>query len=289
MAITKAIPQVWAARIYDGFQRANVWSNLATDISGELADGGNQINLTKISSGVQVRDYSRNTDIAAPQILTDAQETLDVDQEKYFNIAVDDLDQVQAKPALLSHFALQAGREIAQVHDQYMYESWRDGIAAANTDNTIPAGDLSISPGNGKKLLNKMNEHVEDMDKENWPEDGRWVVFAPRAASLIRSYLIDVGVIGTGQANESVLVNAAISRILGFQVRVDKGLPDAAAAAGATIAIFGHSSGMLVANQVRRIEAYRPENRFADAVKGLFVYGAHLVNLLAGYKFTRKA
>ena len=31
------------------------------------------------------------------------------------------------------------------------------------------------------------------------------------------------------------------------------------------------------ARQVRKVVAYMPEKRFADAVKGLFVYGAALV------------
>ena len=35
--------------------------------------------------------------------------------------------------------------------------------------------------------------------------------------------------------------------------------------------------GVTFANQITKVDAYRPEKRFADAVKGLHIYGAEVV------------
>jgi hypothetical protein len=41
--------------------------------------------------------------------------------------------------------------------------------------------------------------------------------------------------------------------------------------------MFGTSRAISFANQILKVEAYRVEKRFADAVKGLNVYGAKVV------------
>ena len=38
----------------------------------------------------------------------------------------------------------------------------------------------------------------------------------------------------------------------------------------------GHPSALTFANQINSVEAYRPENAFSDALKGLHLYGAKL-------------
>ena len=38
--------------------------------------------------------------------------------------------------------------------------------------------------------------------------------------------------------------------------------------------LFGTAQGITFANQINKVEAFRPEKRFADAVKGLNTYGA---------------
>jgi len=41
--------------------------------------------------------------------------------------------------------------------------------------------------------------------------------------------------------------------------------------------IAGHASATSYAEQINKVEAFRPERRFADAVKGLHVYGSKVV------------
>ena len=57
---------------------------------------------------------------------------------------------------------------------------------------------------------------------------------------------------------------------------VDKNMSNAVTN-GTPMINFGLTDAVYWARQVRKTVAYTPEKRFADAVKGLFVYGAKLV------------
>jgi hypothetical protein len=45
----------------------------------------------------------------------------------------------------------------------------------------------------------------------------------------------------------------------------------------ARLAIAGSSIATTYAEQINKVEAFRPEKRFADALKGLHLYGAKVV------------
>jgi hypothetical protein len=46
---------------------------------------------------------------------------------------------------------------------------------------------------------------------------------------------------------------------------------------GGQLAIAGSSIAATFAQQILKVEGYRPEKRFADALKGLYVYGTKVV------------
>ena len=120
MAITHAIPELWSAGILTNFRRVNVWSNLVTDVSSELTEG-DTLHMASLTTYPTVKDYTRNADIADPELMTDADTTLTISQEKYFHIAVDDVDRVQMKPDLFMEHTMRAGEKVAQTVDNYLY------------------------------------------------------------------------------------------------------------------------------------------------------------------------
>jgi hypothetical protein len=70
------------------------------------------------------------------------------------------------------------------------------------------------------------------------------------------------------------LRNGMVGRAAGFDILLSNNVPlistDFAIIAGTDMAIS-------FAEQINKTEAYRPEAKFADAVKGLTLYGAKLV------------
>ena len=75
--------------------------------------------------------------------------------------------------------------------------------------------------------------------------------------------------------NRAVLENAIVGQAAGFNVFVSNNVVNTSGAKYKIL--FGHAAAWTMAMQIEKIEAFRMEKRFADAVKGLNVYGAKVV------------
>ena len=106
------------------------------------------------------------------------------------------------------------------------------------------------------------------LDKRNVPTEGRWVLVSPEYHGLL---LQDHRFVGTGgTAAEAALGNGYIGSAAGFRVYLSNNLPNIF---GAQKVLASYTGATSYAEQILKTEAYRMEKRFADAVKGLHVYG----------------
>jgi hypothetical protein len=116
------------------------------------------------------------------------------------------------------------------------------------------------------------------LDEADVPEQGRFVIVPPWYEGLM---LKDDRFIKTGSsAAENRLANGIIGYAAGFIVLKSNNVPKVAAGQGVVEnykIIAGHNIAWSFAEQVNQVEAYRPEKRFADAVKGLHLYGCKVV------------
>ena len=68
----------------------------------------------------------------------------------------------------------------------------------------------------------------------------------------------------------------------GFDLFMSNNTPSSGSST--SIWTLGHSMGIQMVDSVNDIVGYTPEKRFADAVKGLYVYGAKVTQPTAGVK-----
>ncbi|MCD8028351.1 MAG: hypothetical protein LUF02_06755, partial [Erysipelotrichaceae bacterium] len=110
------------------------------------------------------------------------------------------------------------------------------------------------------------------LDTANVPRGNRWVVVPPWYHGLL---LLDDRFVGYGtERNSDVLQNGAIGRAAGFTIYLSNNVPNTDGTLYKIIA--GTNQAGSYAEQILENEAYRPESRFADAMKGLHVYGAQV-------------
>ena len=74
--------------------------------------------------------------------------------------------------------------------------------------------------------------------------------------------------------NTEEISNGYIGKIAGFKVFVTNSLPTDRTE---HVCIARTTRAIAFAEQLNEVEAYRPEKRFADAIKGLHLYGAKIV------------
>src|SRR3954470_13951870 len=91
------IPTVWASRLLTALEKALIYgqTNVSNrDYEGDIRAMGNTVKIASISD-VAVGDYQKDTDINEPEVLTDSEQNLLIDQAKYFNFCVDSIDRAQ--------------------------------------------------------------------------------------------------------------------------------------------------------------------------------------------------
>jgi hypothetical protein len=271
MSINNFIPAVWSAQLLSELQKSLVYANLCNrDYEGEISGFGDQVKINSLGA-VSVGNYTKNTDISDPETLTDDQRILLIDKAKYFNFQIDDVDKAQQKPKVMGEAMKNAAYALADGADQIIAGLYT-GIASTNTlgDDTTPIViDVAAATG-----VQAAYETLVDLGvlltEANVPKNGRWVVLPPWYIGLLQK---DSRFIAAGtQKTDEVLANGFIGRAAGFSIYESNNVPNVSGAKFKVIA--GFSGALSYAEQIVDVEAYRPEKRFADAVKGLHVYGA---------------
>jgi N4-gp56 family major capsid protein len=287
MALDNFIPEIWCARLLENLKNELVFGNPAIanrNYTGEISAYGDTVHINSIGA-VTVTNYTKNTNHSAPEVLSDSQQTLVIDQAKMFNFQIDDIDQAQQNPQLMSAAMGEAAFALANVADQFI-----SGLVDAGTGNVLTdvVMDLSdLAAGTAGNLYPAFVDLSVKLDENNCPVAGRWAVLKP---AVLGHLLKDPRFVSFGtDGNRAVISNRAVGSIAGFTIYVSNTVP-AGDNSGNQI-LTGHNSAVTFAEQISELKAYQPELRFADALKGLHVYGGKVIRpeLLAKVEITTTA
>nr|DAM29442.1 MAG TPA: Major capsid protein [Caudoviricetes sp.] len=268
MAADKFIPQIWSAKILDALDKTLVYAQLFNrDYEGEITDVGDTVHIAQVGD-VAIKDFKCDTDLDAPDDVTTTDTVLKIDQAKYFNIAVCDVNEVQSKINLLDTATQRAGYGFSDVCDQYL------GGLLASDAGVVLGGTAAPTVITEQNAYEQMVQIKTALDKANLPKAGRKVVVPPEYEGFM---LLDPRFVQVGtDASNDRLEMGTIYRAAGLEVLVSNNAPTFkydTSKTGYKVVATSDLTGTF-AQQILKTEAYRPEKRFADAVKGLHVYGA---------------
>lgn len=276
MAVTTFIPELWSARLLYALEKAHVATNLVNrNYEGEISNHGDTVHINTIGA-ITVKSYTKNTDIADPEALSTTDQNLVIDQSKYFNFQVDDVDKVQAAGELVDTAMGRAAYALADVSDAYLFGVIAAGAAAGNTIGSA-AAPIALTASNVYENIVKLKTKL---DKANVPNTGRTIVVPPDVHSLL--LLDDRFAKSTATAGQEALINGLVGRIAGFDVYMSNNVKTGVGTDTGKTPYFEITAQITdattYAEQIIKTEAYRMEKRFADAVKGLHVYGAKVTD-----------
>ena len=272
MAVTNFIPELWSARLLNALDKSHVFANVVNrDYEGDIKKMGDTVHINTIGA-VTIGTYTQNTDFTSgPETLATTDQTLTIDQAKYFNFQVDDIDAAQAAGDIMDKAMTRAAYGLADASDKYIA-----GIlaGAADATNTVSTSAVALTSSNVYENVVKMRTIL---DKANVPTAGRWLVIPPEMYALI---LLDDRFVKTGgEMAEGILRTGLVAQAAGFDIYLSNNCVSVNSNSTDTYTIVGGvDAAATYAEQIVSTEAYRPEKRFADAVKGLHVYGAKVVD-----------
>lgn len=269
MSVTNFIPTIWSARLLRHLDKKHVYANLLNrDYEGEIKNFGDTVKINQIGD-VTIKNYQKRTDIEAPEELSGEQLMLTIDQAKYFNFGIDDVDAAQVNPKLMDKAMMRAAYGMNDVTDQFAANLLYTG---ADAGNVLGTDDSPIVP-TADDAYDALVDMSTLLTEANVPMEGRWVVVPAWYHGLL---LKDKRFVGNGtDYNKAILEGGEVGVAAGFRVSLSNNVPNSTGTKYKIIA--GTNEAGSYAEQILKTEAYRPEKRFSDAVKGLHVYGAKVL------------
>ena len=296
------IPEVWSGKLVEKFYAATVLGAIAnTDYEGEIANKGDKVNI-RTRPTITIADYEADIDLSIQRPSSNIVELL-IDKGKYFNLALDDVMEIQADIDQLSIWSEDAAEQmkIAVDTDVLGALATTTDINAANRGLTAGAisGDLDLGQNGVPQFVNATAEGTGDgssganseaivdyivkcgqvLDESNIPETGRWLVIPAWLAARIKtSDLKDASLAGDGT---SMLRNGRLGMIDRFTIYMSNLLLEVDGYADEWPVLFGTDAALTFAAQFTKMETLRSERSFSNLLRGLQVYGYKVVNGVA--------
>jgi hypothetical protein len=265
------IPTVWAARLLVALEKSLIYgqANICNrDYEGDIREAGNTVKIASIGD-VTIDNYIKDSDIADPVALTDSDQTLVIDQQKYFNFYVDSVDRAQQNVNVLEEAMRRSAWRLRDEADRYLAGLMDTGVAAGNKIGSVSTPKIPTK--------DDAYEYLVDLgvllDESDVPMEGRFVVVPAWFHGLL---LKDERFVRSGTpTGDRRLMNGEVGDAAGFTILKSNNVPNATGAKYKILA--GHSMATSYVEQIVDVKTYQPEKRFGDAVKGLHVYGAKVV------------
>lgn len=277
------LPTVWSAQALTALRANLVFAGKIAnrDYEGTIRQGGDTVKIRGLADPT-IFDVTRNTDIPAPETLADNVISMVIDQAKGFNFQVDDLDQLQkvGGRSVQLESTQNAGVKLAEAADAVVAAALVAAVPAGAANNigttgapiTIdvpaPGATLTASAIDAYRLISRI---AVKLDKLLVPQAGRWIVVPPFMLAALANDQRFTAAGGTGV----ISTNGYQGKVAGFDVYSTTLCPSPAATKYQVLA--GYRGSISYADQLIETVFYRPERRFADAVKGVHVFGTKVV------------
>ncbi len=263
MAISNFIPTIWSETLYEALDNQYIGvANCNRDYEGDIQSCGSVVKICGVGD-VTISNYTKNTDMSSPQALSDTVRELTIDRAKYFNFQIDDVDRAQCTPKLMEAAMKVAARALANEADRYVYSLYRFASSSVEVENTTADNIVDTILEARQKLYENNVSDASEVVIEITPAVATLLLKAKAALLSDNTELLESGCIGSiGGCKVYVSGNVNIEEDL--EVNYHK-------------CLVRTKRAIAFADQLSEIDAYRPEKRFADAVKGLHLYGASAV------------
>jgi len=260
MGFNNFIPSVWSSLLLSHLDNALVARQFFNrEWEGDISDHGDKVKINQIGK-INIFPYQRGGTLPEPHELDGIQQELEIDFARAFNFKIDDIDNAQSKPKLMSSAMERSAFDLASEIEVWLFQKLIDDVASENviSANITDADDVYV-------LLTRLRTLLT---VANIPMQGRLAALPP---SLIELVLQDPRFVKSGGIDaENRLENGIIARAAGFGILEVNTIP------GGNRIIAGHSVAATMAEQISKTEAYRVEKGFSDGLKGLYLAGARV-------------
>lgn len=207
-----------------------------------------------------IRKYVPGTALVR-ESANDGSQLLKLDQYHYFNFEVEDIVKAQSVPGLMEALTDEASKGLALEGDKYV------ATVIEADENVTKSEVITLTTANA---MASVEEGFATLYEHNCkPTDTFYLEVAPKVFTTYRQSLTELST-----NNPEILKKGAVGKINNAYVCIENCLHND----GSSISnILRTEKAVAFAEQIEKVEHYRPEDAFTGAIKGLYVFGAKVV------------
>lgn len=280
MSYETFIPTIWNETINRELERLCVFAeDCNRQYEGDVKQKGDSVKILGAAKPTIHRlvrktkgdDEYKNTtaDIADPEELDGTEDIMYIRQVAYFNYMIGDIDKAQAINGVMESLSQETSEGLANEIDTYISALAVDNKVTKLHDEAVKVVDTKGQAGYVLSILDQAIQKLYENDVN--PTTEIVVTVSPRFYTLFRSAYID-----RDTNNSSMMKNGKVGMYGNVTVKMSNNVHKTDDGATDNIMIRTKRAIAFV-NPLTHTEPYRPEKKFADAVKGFTLFDAKVV------------
>lgn len=255
-------PTIWSKFIEQTLGKYTVFENDCNyRFKGEVGKGKTVkiLGVTRPSIG----DYTGEK-IADPEVFDGVEQELKIDQAKYFNFMIDDVDEAQSVEGVMEAFIDEASKAMAECRDSYIAE-----IIAKGADEDM-VSEYTFADMDKTEVKAAIDKGIQKLWENGVSQkDDITIYLNPAMYLLFQEYITE-----TKTDNDEAIASGILGNYAGAKVKMSNNFYNEE---GTEYLFIKTKKAVAFASGIDETEAYRPEGLFSDAVKGLNTYGGKVI------------
>ena len=275
MAYQNFIPTVWVEAIDRELEKKFVFvSDCNRKYEGKIKDMGESVKIFGVGKPTikRISRADRNKDIDAPEEIEDTSVIMYINQMAWFSYMVGDIDKAQASANVMAYLEDETSEALADEMDKYVASFAVDeSVVALYGKNPVKVVDGAAGSGE-KNVLHILDEAIQKLYENDVKSTTKIVVtVSPRFKTLLKRAYVDLDT-----NNSKMLETGEVGKYGNVTVKMSNNVHTTSDGAVDNIMIRTQRA-VAFAKPLTHTEAFRPERKFADAVKGFILFDAKVV------------
>lgn len=267
MAYSNFIPSVWSESITRELERACVFAeDCNRQYEGDVSKKGDSVHILGVGKPT-IKSLTRENasgEIDEAEEVSDTSVVMSINQIRYFNYKVGDIDKAQAVGGLMDALSEETSEGLANEIDKFIA-----GMVLDSSVNKLTAAPTLVTKDNVLSVLDDAIEALQENDVNM--ANGVTVTVSPRFYKLFKQAYTS-----KDTNNSEALKNGKVAMYGNVTVKLSNNVQKTDDGATDNIMIRTKRAIAFV-NPLTHTEAYRPEKSFADAVKGYALFDGKVV------------
>lgn len=267
MAYTNFIPSVWEETINRELERVCVFAeDCNRQYEGLVSKKGDSVHILGVGKPTikSLERASASGEIDSAEELEDTSVILNINQIRYFNYKVGDIDKAQAVGGLMDALSAETSEGLANEMDKF--------IANLAIDPSVPKLCDTATLVTKDNILSLLDDAIQKLQENDVNmASGVTITVSPRFYKLFKQAYTS-----KDTDNSESLKNGKVAMYGNVTVKLSNNVAKTESGAEDNIMIRTKRAIAFV-NPLTHTEAYRPEKSFADAVKGFALFDGKVV------------